>query len=127
MRIDLQELSDMRQKYRRETEVLRTEIDDLLPSRPPTPLFRPIRIEESDLSVGVHEIVKEVVHSMAETMENDIKADADVTKKFMVQYTLRVLEKSHLVIEQELMKFREEALEEGEIDDRFNLDLLRFD
>jgi hypothetical protein len=131
MRIDLQELSDAHQKYRRETEELRAEIDDLLPSSPPTPLFRPIGIDDSDLSMAAHEMVKEVFHSMAEIMEGEVKADIGLTKKSMVQYTLRALERPHFVVEQELKKLGKEGLEEGELEEElevvFSLDLLRLD
>jgi hypothetical protein len=85
-------------------------MDDLL--RRSTPLLRPFGIEDSDILRVVHEIVKEVIHPMAEVMKDEVKAITGSARKSVVQHMLRALERPHFLIEQELKKH---DLEEGEI------------
>ena len=121
MHTDLEEFCSARQEYKRETKALRTEIDDLLRLLPSTQLLRPIGIDESNLLGVVHEIVKEVIHSMGEIMKDDVKIITGSARKSVVEHMLRALERPHYLIEQELKK---ETLEEGEIselEDAFNL------
>lgn len=85
------------------------------------PPLRPFEMEESDISRLVHEIVKEVIHPMAEAMKDEVNTITGSARKSVVQYMLRALERPHFLIEQEFLKNL--CLEEGEIselEDAFN-------
>lgn len=123
---DLQEFRDARKEYRREAESLRSQLDGLLRlrSRPSTPLLTPIgMLDSADLSRVLHEIVKEVIQSMAEKMKNDVNSLTGTARKSLVQRTLEALERPHFLIEQELKKAGLEEGEISEIEGAFNLAL----